>query len=158
MGGQAPPTTGPPTSPRGPDPIPASPADDGSYREDGRQPDQAGRQPDQDGGQPDQNERDPPEPLPKRRRTLEPLITLTQGEEGAPDPSWHEPYNPEERGPPVRTRVHTQKHADKAEFLPAIATTNVRSLGPKIRAFIRDFKNRQLSLALVAETWATRGR
>ena len=30
----------------------------------------------------------------------------------------------------------------------------MRSLGPKIRAFIRDFKNRQISLALVAETWA----
>ena len=39
-----------------------------------------------------------------------------------------------------------------------MATTNVRSLGPKIRAFIRDFKNRQLSLALISETWAKEDR
>ena len=45
------------------------------------------------------------------------------------------------------------KNIEKCEFLPAIAVTNVRSLGPKVNTFIQDFKLRELSIACLTETW-----
>ena len=42
---------------------------------------------------------------------------------------------------------------EKSEFLPSIAVTNIRSLGPKIQSFIQEMKMREISIACVTETW-----
>ena len=42
---------------------------------------------------------------------------------------------------------------EKRPYLPAFLVTNMRSLGPKFHNFITTFKNREVSLALLSETW-----
>ena len=78
---------------------------------------------------------------------------LTVGEESSEQLSWYKPSTAGEGEQTVRRKVPTRKNADVSEFLPAIETTNVRSLGPKIASFILDFKSREISVALVSETW-----
>ena len=71
------------------------------------------------------------------------------------EPAWHEPWSSssEQRPPSTLRKVTTFKVIHKSEYLPAISTTNVRSLGPKIKNYIQDFKQRELALSIVTETW-----
>ena len=68
-------------------------------------------------------------------------------------PSWFDPYLPSPSPAPSLRKVHCKKAALISCFLPSLATTNVRSLGPKIRNFIEDMKMRNITVALVTETW-----
>lgn len=53
----------------------------------------------------------------------------------------------------VLRRITCFKNIEKIEFLPTVAATNIRSLGPKIQIFIQEFKMRELSKACLTETW-----
>ena len=68
-------------------------------------------------------------------------------------PPWFEPYIRREPEPAQLVKITSFKDIEKCQFLPVILVTNVRSLGPKISNFILDFKMREVSVALVSETW-----
>ena len=54
---------------------------------------------------------------------------------------------------PLLKKISCLKNVEKSEFLPSIFTTNVQSLGPKIVNFIEEIKMREITLALLSETW-----
>ena len=77
----------------------------------------------------------------------------TAGETWRNPPSWWEPHVSREPGIRTLRKVTCFKNVEAGEFLPAIAVTNIRSLGPKIRSFMQDFRMRDLSVSLLTETW-----
>ena len=69
-------------------------------------------------------------------------------------PVWFESYNPRPNNIPiVRKTIRRDNRLKIVSNLPAISAPNMRSLAPKIKNFILDFKMRGLGLALCSETW-----
>ena len=68
-------------------------------------------------------------------------------------PPWWDPSVPRSQSPRQLRKITCFKNVDKSAFLPAIATTNIRSLGPKIKSFIQDFRMRELTVSCLTETW-----
>ena len=50
------------------------------------------------------------------------------------------------------------RNIQKQRHLPSLAVTNIRSLRPKIQNFIQDLKVREITVALVTETWGKDNR
>ena len=83
------------------------------------------------------------------------LVELTQSDlvVNSEVPTWYEPYEAREPSPAVLKKVTCFKNIQRSEFLPAVMTTNLRSLGPKIKCFIQEFKLREILVALLNEMW-----
>ena len=68
-------------------------------------------------------------------------------------PAWAETHTKRYQIPSVLRRITCFRNIREQGNLPSLAVTNIRSLGPKIQNFIQDLKLREITVALVTETW-----
>jgi hypothetical protein len=64
---------------------------------------------------------------------------------------------PQELREVVFRKIMRNSRVAKSQELPTIATTNMRSIGPKIRNFTEDILQREITACFVSETWQKDG-
>ena len=69
-------------------------------------------------------------------------------------PSWHDPYLKEtEPRTQILRRINTNNRVAMSAEMPTIASTNTRSILPKIRNFTEDMIQRNITACFVSEIW-----
>ena len=70
-------------------------------------------------------------------------------------PVWYEPYSPPDERKKTLRNIKCDNIVQRSIFLPTFSAPNLRSLGPKIRNFTEDFRERKISVAFCSETWGS---
>ena len=68
-------------------------------------------------------------------------------------PAWAEPYMKRYWILAVLKKITCFRNIQERGCLPSLAVTNICSLGPKINNVIQDIKLREITIALITETW-----
>ena len=73
----------------------------------------------------------------------------------AETPVWFDKYEKYHRGPQFLNNITIKRNNRliRAEILPKISVSNMRSLSPKINNFKTDVLEREISIALLSEVW-----